>query len=113
MNNEKHRIRNALIEMDGGRVLQNFQTELERVVDEVTSRFNTKAAGSITLKIDVKRNGEEMIEILPKISVSLPAKPMRNHVLFYGDEGSLHSRSPHQGDIEDVIDISKSKDQTS
>ena len=108
----EHQVQNALIEMDGGKVIATIQSELERVVAEVSSRFAAKASGSVTLKIDIKRNGEDMVEVLPNITTKLPGRGMRNHVFFFGQDGTLHRRNPEQGDIEDVITLSQTKKDT-
>ena len=110
MTKNKHRVLNAIADLDGGKVLSNMQNEIEKVAGVIATRFDAKAKGSVTLTLDISRNGEDMVQITPKIKATYPANALRTGLYYSGDEGSIHKRPPNQGDIEDVIELNTKKD---
>lgn len=106
---DPHRVKTVMQELDGGRIVRRLQSEIEIVVDEVSSRLGQKASGSVTLKIDITRENEEHVRLTPSISKTLPKKPLSPSLFFFGEAGTMHKRDPYQVDAEDVIDIETAK----
>lgn len=75
---------------------------LDKLLKEVTAAVTeTGKAGSVTLKITLKPNGEQGVNVIPDASSKLPQKPLRAGFFYTHGEGTLSRRHPTQMDIED------------
>jgi hypothetical protein len=85
-----------------GRVMDMLSVELNRVVSGVKD-CNANKAGTVTLTLTVspvmKQNNAVFIQA--KVTGKAPEDPPDSDLLFYDDDGNLHTRDPNQRDIFD------------
>jgi hypothetical protein len=106
----QHEVRDVLSRLDQGRLPRKVHDAVKAVVDEITNRVGEKAKGAVSITLDIKREQDDLISIIPTIKTTLPKKPVAGAVMFFGDGGTLHDRDPYQTDVEDVIDIQSKKE---
>ena len=83
-----------------GRVMDLLSVELNRVVTGVKD-CNANKAGTVTLTLTVtpvmKQNNAVFIQA--KVAGKAPEDPPDSDLLFYDEDGNLHTRDPNQRDI--------------
>lgn len=83
-----------------GRVMDLLSIELNRVVNGVKDCAANKA-GTVTLTLTVspvmKQNNAVFIQA--KVAGKAPEDPPDSDLLFYDEDGNLHTRDPNQRDI--------------
>ena len=77
--------------------MQEAQDELMQAIAE------TGLPGSISIKLDWKRNKADQLECHPSISIKQPKRPIGVGFYFLTEEARLTRRDPNQIDIEDEI----------
>jgi len=86
--------------LQGGRVMDNLSVELNRVVNGVKD-CSTVKNGTVTLTLTispVKRQANAVF-IQAAVVGKAPEDPPDSDLMFYDDDGNLHTRDPKQKDI--------------
>lgn len=83
--------------------------ELVREADDLLAEMITAindfgGKGEITLKLSVKRNEAEQLEITPALSMKKPRKALSVGIFYCSDEGKLSRRDPRQDDMFDELE---------
>lgn len=89
----------TLQEIRDGAFLTQINEELVELVDAVGE---LRKGGSITIKLDLKPNGEDAITVSPSVAAKVP-KPKVGDAVFFNNAGNLSRRNPAQMDIEDEV----------
>lgn len=86
----------VLRDLSAGQTYDELTAALGEIVEAVTA---TRKAGSLTLKIDVKPNGENSVRVVDEIKTKVP-QPTRGETLFFTtSSGSLIRNDPRQADL--------------
>ncbi|HNP65796.1 MAG TPA: hypothetical protein PKH39_17825, partial [Woeseiaceae bacterium] len=94
----------VLSKLRGGNVLDLLSIELNEVVNAIKASESGKGgAVTLTLKINRVKKIPDALEIIAEISGKAPQYPPRSDLMFYDDDGNLHTRNPNQGDIFDNL----------
>lgn len=80
-----------------GRTNDELSSALATLVQAVTA---TQKRGSLTLKLIVEPNGEQMIRLVDEITVKVPQRARGASIFFAGEDGSLLKRDPRQKELE-------------
>jgi hypothetical protein len=91
MENEQDFI-SFLADLSYGDVNARLTDKLHELVEAVE---NTGAAGSLTLKIGVKKDGKMAVTSVD-IAAKIPEEPIPGNVFFFGKKGSLEKEDPRQ-----------------
>ena len=85
-----------------GKVMDLLSVELNRVVNGVKD-CNANKAGTVTLTLTVSpvQRQNNAVFIQAKIVGKAPEDPPDSDLLFYDEDGNLHTRDPNQRDIFD------------
>lgn len=89
----------TLQEVRNGQLVGRLTDELDEVVAAVAEHGK---AGTLTLKLTVKPNGDEAVTIEPNVTSSKPKGKLGSAIFFRGKDG-LSRQSPSQMDIEDEL----------
>lgn len=66
--------------------------------------------GELTLKLKVKRNEAEQLEIQPLLTMKKPRRALGMGIFYSSDDGKLSRRDPRQGDlIDDLEDMRETR----
>lgn len=85
-----------------GQVMDLMSVELNRVVNGVKDCQTGKGGKvTLTLKIDPVKKQQNAVFIQADIKGVAPEDPPESDLLFYDDDGNLHTRNPNQKDIFD------------
>lgn len=84
-----------------GELLGECDQKLALVIEAIAE---TGGDGSITIKLPFKRNKAGQLECDPKITPSIPQRPIGTGIYYTDDKGRLSPRDPNQYDIEDEIE---------
>lgn len=77
-----------------------LSVELNRVVNGVKDSESGKGGSvTLTLKIEPVKKFPNAVSIQALISGKAPEDPPSSDLLFYDDDGNLHTRNPNQRDI--------------
>ncbi|WP_342640914.1 hypothetical protein [Rhodoligotrophos ferricapiens] len=82
-----------LAELDHGRVHDELTEKLADLADAVR---DTRKAGTVTLTLTVKPNGERSVEITDSIKAKLPEGDKAKSLFFVDEHGNLSRRDPRQ-----------------
>lgn len=91
-----------------GALADQLTEELHDVLEGVEE---TGKAGSITLTLKIKPNGESAVTIEPSVAAKVP-KPTVGSALFFVSGGNLVRRNPKQMDIEDELAAKRAQKET-
>lgn len=83
-------------DLAGGRVYDDLTSQLGEVV---TAVVETGKAGSLTLKIDVKPNGEGSVRVLADVKPKVPTPVLGETLFFATSSGSLVRNDPRQAEL--------------
>ncbi|MEO1187991.1 MAG: hypothetical protein AAFW60_02885 [Pseudomonadota bacterium] len=89
----------TLQDVRGGALLVRLDEELAALVEAIEE---TGKKGAITLKLNIKKNGEGAVTVSPEVKTDIPSNPVGD-ALFFIDGSSLSRRNPEQMDIEDEL----------
>ena len=76
----------VLGDLEGGLVVNDLTSALSELTSQVMA---VRKAGSLTLKVNVKPNGETSVEVLADIKVNAPEPPRERTILFADEFGGL------------------------
>lgn len=83
-----------------GQVMDLLSVELNRVVNAVKDSQTGKGGSvTLTLKIERVKKFPNAVDVQVVISAKAPEDPPPSDLLFYDDDGNLHTRNPNQRDI--------------
>ncbi len=83
-----------------GRVMDMLSVELNRVVNGVKDcSANKGGTVTLTLSITPVQKQTNAVFIQAKVVGKAPEDPPETDLLFYDDDGNLHTRDPNQRDI--------------
>jgi len=91
-----------LSRLQGGQVMDRLAVEINRVVNGV--RFSEAGKGGkviLTLSIAPIKQHANAVSVQAVIAGKAPEDPPDSDLLFYDDDGNLHTRNPKQRDIFD------------
>lgn len=72
----------------------------DEALREITQAvLDTGKAGTLTIKIEVKLNGERTVSLSPTISTKTPQHSMGQTIFFAQDNGDLSRSDPQQRDL--------------
>lgn len=92
----------VLSRLRGGTVMDLLSLELNRVVNGVKDSSTGKGGTvTLTLKIEPVKKLLNAVSIQAVIAGKAPEDPPESDLLFYDDDGNLHTRNPKQSDIFD------------
>lgn len=86
----------VLGDLPGGRTVDELSEALAQLVLAVAA---TGKKGSITLKLDVAPNADDMVSIDDTITLKLPQRARGRAIFFHDAEGSLLKENPRQGKL--------------
>jgi hypothetical protein len=89
-----------------GELVTDLTNKLSDVVEQVSE---TGKKGSLTLTLDIKKNGEHGITISPKVVAKTPETQVGDALFFSLPGGNLSRKNPKQHDIEDEIARQRAK----
>ena len=94
-------VTDVIHELDSGNVHQDLDDMLHEVVRAV---LDTRKAGSVSLKLDIKLNerGSQLV-VKGTVSSKVPRKAVESTLFFANEEGDLSRDNPKQTDIKDII----------
>ena len=83
-----------------GQVMDLLSVELNRVVNGVKDCQSGKG-GTVTLilKVDPVKKQQNAVFIQATVKGKAPEDPPESDLMFYDDDGNLHTRNPNQQDI--------------
>lgn len=82
-----------LATLDGGGTIREMREALEEVVNDCLATGN---AGSVTLKLDVKRTTAGQVMIHDSVKAALPKRKKDGNIFFRHPEGGLTRTNPEQ-----------------
>lgn len=83
-----------------GQVMDLLSIELNRVVKGVRDSSTGKGGTvTLTLKLEPIKKAQNAVSIQAVITGKAPEDPPESDLLFYDDDGNLHTRNPNQRDI--------------
>lgn len=83
-----------------GQVMDLLSIELNRVVNGVKDCQSGKGGTvTLTLKVDPVKKQQNAVFIQAAVKGKAPEDPPESDLLFYDDDGNLHTRNPNQSDI--------------
>ena len=92
----------VLSRLRGGQVMDLLSIELNRVVNGVKDCMAGKSGTvTLTLKIEPVKKQANAVFIQAAVTGKAPEDPPDSDLLFYDDDGNLHTRDPKQRDIFD------------
>lgn len=97
-----------------GQVMDLLSVELNRVVNGVKD-CQTGKGGKVTLTLDIRpiKKIHNAVEIVANVVGKSPEDPPDADLLFYDDDGNLHTRNPNQRDIfDDGLQVAYDRDQS-
>lgn len=89
--------------------------ELVREADDLLSEMVAAlteygGTGELTLKLNVKRNEAEQLEIQPALNMKKPRRTLGMGIFYTSDDGKLSRRDPRQDDfLDDLDDVRESR----
>lgn len=91
-----------LSRLRGGMVMDLLSIELNRVVNGVKDS-DTGKGGEVTLKLKIApvKRAHRGVFVQAFVVGKAPEDPPESDLLFYDDEGNLHTRNPDQDDMFD------------
>lgn len=91
----------VLSQLRRGQIMDLLSIELNRVVNGVKDCSDAKKAGTVilTLKIERVKKMINAVSIRADIKGKAPEDPPDSDLMFYDDDGNLHTRNPNQKDI--------------
>lgn len=89
----------VLNEIRAGKLTKRLTDDLAELTEAVVAEGK---AGTLTLKLAVKPNGDDAINITPTVTTTVPKPQVGDSLFFTGDEG-LTRHSQTQMDIEDEL----------
>jgi len=83
--------------------------ELVREADDLLAEMisaikENGGKGDLTLKLSVKMNEAEQLEITPTLKMNKPRKALSVGIFYVSDEGKLSRRDPRQDDMFDELE---------
>ncbi len=83
-----------------GQVMDLLSVELNRVVNGVREcQVGKGGTVTLTLKIEPVKKQQNAVFIQAVVVGKAPEDPPESDLLFYDDDGNLHTRNPNQRDI--------------
>ncbi len=95
----------TLTQIRKGSLVAALTDELNEVSEAVT---DTGKAGTLTLTLTIKPNGDDCVIIQPKIAAKAPKQSIADAIFFIGKEG-LQRQDPSQTDVEDDLAARRAK----
>lgn len=91
---------NVISVLRRGQVMDLLSSELSRVVSGVKDCKSGKGGQvSLVLKIDPVKKHANAVYIQAAVIGKAPEDPPESDLLFYDDDGNLHTRDPNQRDM--------------
>lgn len=92
----------VLAQLRAGQVMDQLSVELNRVVAGVRD-CKTGKAGEVLLKIKIAplKQHHNAVSLQAQVIGKAPEDPPELDLMFYDDDGNLHTRNPNQRDIFD------------
>ena len=90
-----------LSRLRGGSVMDLLAIEINRVVNGVKDCSDSKKTGTVTLTLKIGKIAKAHRAVAVQASVvgKAPEDPPDYDLMFYDDDGNLHTRNPEQRDI--------------
>lgn len=83
-----------------GQVMDLLSVEINRVVTGVKDCMAGKGGTvTLTLKVEPVKKQQNAVFIQASVTGKAPEDPPQSDLLFYDDDGNLHTRDPNQRDI--------------
>lgn len=88
--------------------------ELVREADDLLSEMvqaikDFGGSGELTLKLKIKQNEAEQLEMQPSMNMKKPRRTMGVGIFYTTDEGKLSRRDPRQDDFLDDLDDARER----
>lgn len=79
--------------------------EADDLLAEMIAAINEYGgSGELTLKLKVKRNDAEQLEVQPALNMKKPRRTLGMGIFYTSEEGKLSRRDPRQDDFLDDLD---------
>ena len=90
-----------LSKLRGGNVMDLISVELNRVVNGVKDCKDGKKAGTVTLTLKISKiaRAHRALAIQATVVGKAPEDPPDYDLMFYDDDGNLHTVNPDQSDM--------------